>query len=395
MGPEFGDVHLVEGGEGVHVSEEAEGLRDVAQVGSDTGQLFAEVGDCLRGLRTYATFDDAAVTQAELSGDDDPVAGTNDRGVRANRSSHAAKARRASARYPYRVRTTTRRDFLRHSTRLVLGGSAFVATVPMLASCGRAGGDLLPDDVQLVQRFPQNLVTGPIRLPISLASGGGLATTSGSITTPNELFAHIVRIDSDQNQRVDDGLVATRHDANLATPYWPFFADITEPGFYRLVVDGGPSDGAAFQVFPRGDIAVPAIGDRLPSLDTPTFADARGVDPVCTRQPTACPLHDTTLTEALRRGTRIALLVGTPAHCSTGTCTPALDALIKVAKNNNSITYIHAEVYADADATTIAPVVSSLGMTYEPALFVTDADGVITARLDAVFDEVELSSVLA
>jgi hypothetical protein len=66
-----------------------------------------------------------------------------------------------------------------------------------------------------------------------------------------------------------------------------------------------------------------------------------------------------------------------------------------VAKNNNSITYIHAEVYADADATTIAPVVSSLGMTYEPALFVTDADGVITARLDAVFDEVELSSVLA
>jgi hypothetical protein len=34
-------------------------------------------------------------------------------------------------------------------------------------------------------------------------------------------------------------------------------------------------------------------------------------------------------------------------------------------------------------------------MSYEPALFVTDADGVITARLDAVFDEVELSSVLA
>jgi hypothetical protein len=33
-------------------------------------------------------------------------------------------------------------------------------------------------------------------------------------------------------------------------------------------------------------------------------------------------------------------------------------------------------------------------MNFEPALFLTDASGVITARLDAVFDAVELQSVV-
>ena len=43
----------------------------------------------------------------------------------------------------------------------------------------------------------------------------------------------------------------------------------------------------------------------------------------------------------------------------------------------------------------VAPIVTSLAMTYEPALFVTDANGVVTERLDAVFDEVELESAIS
>ncbi len=221
-------------------------------------------------------------------------------------------------------------------------------------------------------------------------------TVGGSVTTPDELTAHVVRIDGGRDERVVDGLIASRHDANLTTPYWPFRTEIAEPGFYRLVLEGGPSDGAAFQVFARGEIGVPGVGDRLPTFDTPTFDDARGVDPVCTRLPEPCPLHAVTLRDALSRGTPVVLLVGTPAHCSTGTCAPALDALIRASQNDDgSAAFLHAEVYADPDATTVAPIVTALAMNYEPAVFVTDDTGVVTARLDAVFDEVELASVLA
>jgi len=300
------------------------------------------------------------------------------------------------------VRSTTRREFLSTSGRVIVAGTGSLAFGSLVAACGLQSGDdsgtagvSLPDDVQIVQRFPQNLVSGELRLPLSLASGGGLLTTDGPTKTPDVLTARILRIDGGRNDVVAEGLTALRHDAQLAMPYWPFFVNIEQAGFYRIVLDGGPSDGAVFQVFARGEVAVPGIGDALPALDTPTFDDDHGVDPICTWQPESCPLHEVTLTEALTLSPKIALLVGTPAHCTTGTCAPALEALVSVAARvGDTYTFIHAEVYADPDATQVAPVVTALGMNYEPALFVTDSRGVVTARLDGVFDEVELTELI-
>jgi hypothetical protein len=295
------------------------------------------------------------------------------------------------------VSITTRRAFLRSTGHLLVGGSATLALGSVLAACGRAGSSAgLPDDVQIVQRFPQNLVVGKVRIPISLASNGGLLTVGGDVATPSELAARIVRIDGGSDEVVLEDLLAAKHDAGLATPYWPFRATITEPGFYRLVLEGGPADGAAFQVLARDEVAVPGIGDPLPPFDTPTFDDARGVSPICTRQPAPCPMHDVTLREALTLGKPVAFLVGTPAHCATGTCAPALEAMISArAGAGGSTTFIHAEVYADRDATQIAPAVNAMSMNYEPALFITDDRGVVVERLDAVFDAVEVQLLIS
>ena len=72
-------------------------------------------------------------------------------------------------------------------------------------------------------------------MPISLASGGGLLTTGGVIATPPKLSARIMRIDGERDELVVEDLVAPRHDADLATPYWLFRTAINEPGFYRLI----------------------------------------------------------------------------------------------------------------------------------------------------------------
>ena len=292
---------------------------------------------------------------------------------------------------------TTRRAFLRSTGQFLVGGSVTLALGSVLAACGRAGSSAgLPDDVQIVQRFPQNLVVGKVRIPISLASNGGLLTVGGDVATPSELAARIVRIDGGSDEVVLEDLLAPKHDAGLATPYWPFRATITEPGFYRLVLEGGPADGAAFQVFTRDEVAVPGIGDPLPPFDTPTFDAARGVSPICTRQPAPCPMHDVTLREALTLGKPVAFLVGTPAHCATGTCAPALEAMISARERaGSSTTFIHAEVYADRDATQIAPAVNAMSMNYEPALFITDDRGVVVERLDAVFDAVEVQLLIS
>jgi hypothetical protein len=52
-------------------------------------------------------------------------------------------------------------------------------------------------------------------------------------------------------------------------------------------------------------------------LETPTVADLKGVELLCTRTPNACPLHDVTLKDALAANTPVAFLIATPKFCQT------------------------------------------------------------------------------
>lgn len=240
----------------------------------------------------------------------------------------------------------------------------------------------------LVQRFPPNVQEpGAVRLPISLATADGQLIQDG----PDELSAQVTDIDG---KPVGQAITARRRDV-APGPYYSFRTEVADPGVYYLVVDGGPAEGAAFQIMEAGSVTVPGPGRPLPPFDTPTVDDARGVDPICTREPEPCPFHEVTLTDALAAGKPVVYLVGTPAFCQTGTCAPALESIIDIQDRfGDQFTFVHAEVYTDNTATEPAPAVDAAGLTYEPALFVTDTSGVVIERLDAVWDQTELVEVL-
>jgi hypothetical protein len=292
----------------------------------------------------------------------------------------------------------SRRTFITGSLGVV-GATSTVGLSSLLAGC--SGGSISTtdsvlglSDVQLVQRFPQVLVPGNVRLPFSLANQAGLLTTDSGVDLPQTLTAKL--INADTQEIVAESLSADRHDTGLTIPYWPFRVDIDKPGIYTLVVDGGPAEGAAIQVLNATEVLIPLVGSQLPGFDTPTFDDHRGVEPVCTRTPEPCEFHNITLNEALALKKPIAYLVGTPAHCSTGTCSPALEALVAV-KNSigDAMTFLHAEIYTDDKATTVAPAVVALKMEYEPAIYITDASGKIVERFDAIFDADEINAAIS
>ena len=293
----------------------------------------------------------------------------------------------------------SRRTFITGSLG-VIGATSTVGVGSLLAGCSGESTATTSEsvaalgDLQLVQRFPQVLVPGNVRLPISLANQAGLLTTDSGFELPNTLSAQL--INADTQEVVAESLSADRHDTGLTIPYWPFRVDIDKLGIYTLIVDGGPAEGAAIQVLNATEVLIPLVGSQLPGFDTPTVDDHRGVEPVCTRTPEPCEFHNITLNEALALRKPIAYLVGTPAHCSTGTCAPALEALITV-KNSigDAMTFLHAEIYTDDKATTVAPAVVALKMEYEPAIYITDASGKILERFDAVFDAEEISSAIA
>jgi hypothetical protein len=298
---------------------------------------------------------------------------------------------------------------LRVSRRVLLAGAA--ASV-VLAACGSdddatsdaepapsggadtsAGSESSADGLAsgtyvVAQRFPQDVQEpGLQRLPISLATADGRLVSDG----PDTLSAEVLDVDG-----APLGISVSTERRDLESgPYYSFRVPIETPGVYYLLVEGGPQDGAAFQVMEPGTVAVPGPGDPMPPFDTPTVDDARGVDPLCTREPEPCPFHDVTLTEALAADKPVAYLIGTPAFCQTGTCAPALESMIAVQDRfGDAFTWIHAEVYTDNTATTPTDAVAAAELSFEPALFVINADGTVFERLDAVWNESELVEVL-
>ena len=297
----------------------------------------------------------------------------------------------------------TRRDLLRTGAL----GVSTLALGPLLAACGASsttssgsgasGGQTsasLAPGTNIVQRWvPDQLTPGFVRLPISIADESGMLPDG-----PDVLTGRIIRYLD--NAVVSENLSADRLSLDEGSPaFWVFTATIEAEDFYALIVDGGPEDGASLQIRDPEFMTVPRVGQVLPSIETPTVDDARGVEVICTRVPEPCPFHDITLSQALSEagtsGKRVAFLVGTPAHCATAVCAPILDNLIELQTQFPDVIFVHVDVYADEAATKVAPAVQELTLTFEPVLWLTDSTGIITHRFEGVWHPSEVVKALS
>jgi hypothetical protein len=290
----------------------------------------------------------------------------------------------------------TRRSFL-------LGSGA----AAVLAACGGDDGEATPttaapsttaaaggDSPVLGVAFDANgvLVAGiDQRAPFLLfESTGGLLASEDA---PAELTFEIT---PDGGEALAP-ITVERHGDDVGRAYYPLVTTFAATGLHQVTAS---LDGALLEqtinVNPADAVAVPQVGQPLPGAPTPTVADPRGVQTICTADP-VCPLHDVSLDAALAEGRPVALLVSTPAYCQVAICGPVLDVLVAAAPSVPDIAVIHLEVYPNGEPTaeSISPVVTeTLRLTYEPALLVADATGTVTARLDNVYDGAELAEAL-
>lgn len=302
--------------------------------------------------------------------------------------------------------TTGRTSFDAGRRRLLLAGAGAL----VLAACG--SGDEEGDTVQggggdtdatpptsapsgagaltLLRVFSlEQAAATPLRLPLAFADGEGVPATD---------VPEAIRVRATSPSGVEQPAVeVSRRRDDIPSPYYPFEATLDEPGQWELTISVGEAETSTdLTVRPRQELAVvPGPGELLPSIPTPTTADALGIAPLCTAEP-PCPLHEVPLDDALVAGLPIVLLVSTPAFCQTAICGPVLDLLVARREElAGRVTMIHAEVYTDEDADETTPTVDALGLRYEPSLFLADADGTVRGRLDYTFDASELDEQLA
>jgi hypothetical protein len=289
------------------------------------------------------------------------------------------------------------------SRRTLLAGAAGVAGLAVVAAaCGSSGGDAgstatTTGDLNLLSIFPPQglIVTGSQqRMPFTLADAQGAPLDH----VPASLEFLVQKPDGG---RLGDPITVRRHDQGIPRAYFPLVVQFPETGDYQITakVNGTRLEPRAVTVSKPSDVAVPQPGDAMIPVDTPTTANAEGVDPICTRSP-ACDLHHVTLTQALGSGKPVALMIATPAYCQTAICGPVLDVLLGQEHAFPDVQMVHAEVYknptavdniADAD---LAPVIDAYHLSYEPVLFLANADGTIATRLDTIFDKTEVEAAL-
>ena len=181
----------------------------------------------------------------------------------------------------------------------------------------------------------------------------------------------------------------------IPIPYYAVRATVPTPGTYELVADGVDVRSTTFAAVTPESSHLVRPGQALPVTDTPTVADHRGITPLCTRAE-QCPFHGLNLREALAAGKKVALMVSTPKYCQIGVCGPVLDLLIEQAAQHDDIQFVHAEVYTNPDTGShdTAPIITTMGLDHEPALFLVGPDGLVRDRLDFVFDRSEIVSSL-
>jgi hypothetical protein len=287
--------------------------------------------------------------------------------------------------------SVSRRSFL-------LGGASALA----LAACGGGSGsesasdqtastDTTAGGLAIAKVFaPTQPASVPLRLPLALAHSDGALLDD----VPTSIR---VRYGIADSKTLGDAIEVKRHAQGIPHPYFPLTATFPTPGTWRIRVEAnGTQADTTLSIVPKAEApAVPAPGDALISMQTPTTKDARGVQPICTRDP-ICPFHSLSLDEAMKTGNAVAFLVSTPAFCQTAICGPVLDLLIDRSKDlAQTMSFVHAEVYTDSTAKQTTEVVQAYGLTYEPALFVATPDGTIASRLDYTFDAAELDAALS
>lgn len=176
--------------------------------------------------------------------------------------------------------------------------------------------------------------------------------------------------------------------------------DFPAPGAWSLVIaaDGfEPTEPSLIMV--NQTTTMPQVGDPAPVVATRTSEDATLAE-ISTDPDPEPSFYLLSLDDALTDDRPTVIVFATPAFCTSETCGPVLDQTKETAARHPDVDFIHVEIYENVDAASfddLIPVeaVGTWALPSEPWVFVTDADGLVTARFEGVLDNAELEDALA
>jgi len=205
------------------------------------------------------------------------------------------------------------------------------------------------------------------------------AKAEGPFVAPADVLLTDKRYRSKQAATTTDPFVAV------------YGADVkfAKKGKYAVLATTKKPDGSLTGATGQVDVSsqsadpIPGVGDKAPKVHTDTLETAKGdVSKIDTRVPPS-DMHAVDFADVVGKKP-VALLFSTPQLCQSQVCGPVTDMELQMkSKYGDQMEFIHQEVYVDNDINKgLRPPLQEFNLRTEPWLFVVDAKGTITARLE-------------
>jgi hypothetical protein len=189
-------------------------------------------------------------------------------------------------------------------------------------------------------------------------------------------------------------------------------AAFPEAGQYGAEITTAKAGGTPEVLRVRFDVqpssTVIGVGDKAPASKTPILADLGGdASHISTDAHPDPALYETSVDQAVAKHEPFVVVFATPKFCTSAQCGPTLDSIKPFVAKYPSVTFINVEPYklklvngvlqADLDANgalQTTSVTDEWHLVTEPVVYVVNRDGIVTAHLDLIFSDAELTAAL-
>lgn len=309
--------------------------------------------------------------------------------------------------------------------------AAFALVAVAIAACGGGGDEELrwdgrsleaaaSESALRVQNANSRLGVGETRLSFAVLGENGLVTDA-------EVTARLYRLAEDREANPTEAtLVAemglTERSLLTSTPHLHGDGSIHDhagiaAAFYttHTAFDASGWWGAAFDVTVDGDTfedlqtvffvaertPEPMVGEAVPATVQPLASDVEDLAEIDSSVPPHPELHQITVAEAISNGRPSLVAFVTPSFCQTQFCGPVMSEVIVPAYEvyGDRVDFIHIEPFdlpTIRASGTLQPVAATVEwqLLAEPAVFVLDAGGVVTAKFEGIMELEEITNAL-
>jgi hypothetical protein len=171
---------------------------------------------------------------------------------------------------------------------------------------------------------------------------------------------------------------------------------LAKPGTYWYVAEpvGGAAIQAAGNLVVKSHSETPPVGERAPASRTPTLATAP-IRLLTTRTPPDRTLLRYSVADSLAAHVPFVVVFATPKFCTSRTCGPVVDVVMRVARAFPAVRFIHVEIYRDNDPQKgYNRWVRQWRLPSEPWTFVVRSNGRIASKFEGSLSEQELRAAV-